>query len=84
MDPKKFHQKISRNMKLDLLLTKSNMDQQVRELLSNELRDKRKTFDNMTNKKSTEIDEADLRRAKWQNFKVSQIYFNIKLYFMMK
>ena len=90
MDPKKFHQKISRNMKLDLLLTKSNMDQQVRELMSNELRDKRKTFDklshscNMTNKKSTEIDEADLRRAKWQNFKVSQIYFNIKLYFMMK
>ena len=77
-------------MKLDLLLTKSNMDQQVRELMSNELRDKRKTFGklshyyNMTNKKSTEIDEADLRRAKWQYFKVSQIYFNIKLYFMMK
>ena len=38
------------------------MDQQVRELMSIELRDKRKTFDklshycNMTNKKSTEID----------------------------
>ena len=68
-------------MKLDLLITKSNMNQQVRELLSNELRDKRKTFDklstfcNITNKKSTEIDEADLRRTKWQHFKVSQIYF---------
>ena len=77
-------------MKLHLLLTNSNMDQQVRELLSNELRDKKKTFDklstfcNMTNNKSTEIDEADLRRTKWQNFKVSQIYFNIELYFMMK
>ena len=34
-------------MKLDLLLTKSNMDQQVRELMSNELRDKRKTFDKL-------------------------------------
>ena len=68
-------------MKLDLLFTKSNMDQQVREILSNELGNKRKTFDklstfcNMTNKKSTEIDEADLRRTKWQYFKVSQIYF---------
>ena len=29
-------------MKLDLLLTKSNMDQQVRELMSNELRTKGK------------------------------------------
>ena len=44
MDPKKFHQKISRNMKLDLLPTKSNMDQQVRELLSNELRDKKENI----------------------------------------
>ena len=69
MDPKKFNQKISGNMKLDLLLTKSNMDQKVREVKSNELRDKRKRFDklsnscNITKKKSTEIDEADLRRA---------------------
>ena len=78
-------------MKLDLLFTKSNMDQQVREIFSNELGNKRKTFDklstfcNMTNKKSTEIDEADLRRTKWQYFKSkSNIFFNIKLYFMMK
>ena len=49
MDPKKFHQKISSNMKLHLLVTNSNMDKKVKDLLSNELRDKRKTFDKLSN-----------------------------------